>query len=204
VLVHAPVTTSPLGPKFRLSCARIGHLAARARAEHAHLAYAPTLAVASAQAAHSVHPNSWIPYPPLMKDIAGTAVPGGLALSTIGGTLTSRIHVPRAGRYTVWLEGSMTQRISVSIAGHEIGSVAGQIGQGGLWSELGSADLPAGLQRVVMNRASAGRFEPVGTGDVLGSLVLSRGAGPPPVRTLSPTHWRSLCSTSMQWLEIVR
>lgn len=204
VLTHDPVTTSPLGPRFTLSCARIGRVAAAARAEHAQLAYAPRIAVASVQASHSVHPISWVAYPPLLKDVAGTAVPGGLALSTIGGTLTSEIHVPRAGRYTVWLEGSITQRISVSIAGHRIGSVAGQIGQGGLWGELGTAYLPAGVQRVVMDRAAASRFEPVGTGDVLGSLVLSRGAGPPPVRTLSPTRWRSLCTTPIQWLEIVR
>jgi hypothetical protein len=204
VLGHDPVTTGPLGPRFTLSCARIGRTAARARVEHAQLAYAPKLALASVRASHSARPRSWLAYPPIRKDTAGTAVPGGLALSTIGGTLTSKIRVPRAGRYTVWLEGSLTQRITVSVAGRRVGSVSDQIGPAGLWSVVGSVELPAGVQPVVMHRAGASRLQPVGIGDVLGSLVLTRNASPPPVRTLAPGRWRTLCHMPLQWLEITR
>jgi hypothetical protein len=204
VLAHDPVTTGPLGPKFTLSCARIRRVAARARSEHGRLAFAPKPALASVQASHSTHPLSWLPYPPLRKDKAGTAVPGGLALSTIGGTLTSKIRVPRTGRYTVWLEGSLTQQITISVAGRRVGSVSNQVGPGGLWSVVGSVELPAGVQRVIMHRAGASRLQPVGIGDVLGSLVLTRNASPPPVRTVPPRRWRALCQTPLQWLEIIR
>ena len=199
VLAHLPVSTGPLGPAFSLSCPRIGRIAARARRERAQLAYAPQIAIAYVPAVHSVHPLSWRAYPP-----TNAPIPGGLALSRSGGTLTSKITVPEGGRYNVWLQGSLDQPLTVSIGLHTVGTVSGQVGPGGLWSDLGTTRLTHGVQPVIMRRRVASPFLPEGLGDELGSLVLTRGSAPPAIRTVSPARWRSLCATSLQWLEITR
>lgn len=204
VLAHDPVTSGPLGPRFTLSCLAIRRLAGRARADHARLAYAPKLELASVAAQRSSHPGSWHPYPPARTNLADDPVPGGLSLPIAGGTLTSKITVPHTGRYTVWLQGSLTQSITVSVAGRRVGTVSDQIGPGGLWGVVGSVRLPAGVQTIVLRREGVSPLRPAGIGDELGSLALTRNSTPPPVHTLSPSHWRSLCTTPIQWLEIVR
>ena len=197
-------TSGPLGPRFTLSCLAIRRLAGRARADHARLAYAPKLELASVAAQRSSHPGSWHPYPPARTNLADDPVPGGLSLPIAGGTLTSKITVPHTGRYTVWLQGSLTQSITVSVAGRRVGTVSDQIGPGGLWGVVGSVRLPAGVQTIVLRREGVSPLRPAGIGDELGSLALTRNSTPPPVHTLSPSHWRSLCTTPIQWLEIVR
>ena len=197
VLQHVPVTGA-LHPVQPLSCRRIRRLGARAAREHARLAVAPRPTGPTLDPIHSLHPASWTAFSP-----GSGPVPNALGLSLSGGTLTGRIQVPSAGRYTVWMQGSLVQRLSIAIALRPVGSVSGQIGPAGLFTDVGTVRLPAGEQPVIMHRSGASRLAPVQEGDTLGELVLTHGDRPPAVRTVAPSRARSLCGTPLQWLEIV-
>jgi hypothetical protein len=200
LLDHVAAQSTPLLHVTPPSCTRIRALGARARAQHARLAYAPRLPVASVQAVHSLHPRTWLAYSP-----SDTPALGALKLSPYGGTLTAKLRVPRTGTYTVWLQGSISQKISVAIGGQQAGSVSGRIGPGGMWTIVARrVHLSAGEQPVIMNRDSSTHFSQGSPNDILGSLVLTRTAQPAPVRTVAPSRAASLCGTPMQWLEIVR
>ena len=58
------------------------------------------------------------------------------------------VHVSVAGRYRVWLQGSLSRRVIVSVGRRLVGSVAYQLGSGGQFTEVGSVQLAAGDQPV--------------------------------------------------------
>jgi hypothetical protein len=190
---------APLYAPPRLSCRRVEHLGAVARAHHARLAFADSTLVASVKATHSLHTPTWFGLP-----TAANPIPDGLFLKPTAGLLSAVIHVPRAGRYTVWLQGSLTQKITVSIAERRVGSVSNQIGPGGLFTDVGTVLLPAGTQPVILDRAGASPFVPSSVDDSLGEIAISRTGAPPTLHTVSAADARSLCGRRLQWIEVVR
>lgn len=198
VLAHIPVTGA-LNPTRPLSCQRIRRVAGRAQREHARLAVSPRIAGLTLIPVHTLHPAEWV-VPP-----AGSApIPDALDLTRSGGTITGKVDVPRAGRYTVWLQGSLTQRIRIDIGLKPAGSVSDQIGPAGTFGDVGTVKLSAGVQPVIMHRAGPPALAPTDFANVLGRLVLTRSSRPPSVRTVAPADARSLCGVPIQWLEIVR
>jgi hypothetical protein len=112
--------------------------------------------------------------------------------------------VPRAGRYTVWVQGSLTQEMTVSIARRRVGSIADQIGPGGQFTDVGTVSLPAGEQPVILHRAGASPFVPSAANDSLGEVAITRTGAPPALHTVPATDARSLCGRRLQWIEVVR
>jgi hypothetical protein len=198
-VVAGDAADAPLYHPPALSCRAITRLGAQARTDHARLAFAAPTVVASVKATQSLHPFTWVPLP-----VLADPTPDGLTLKPTGGILTAEIRVPSAGRYTVWVQGSLTQKVTISIARRRVGSVAQQIGPGGLFAEVGTVSLPAGRQPVILDRAAESPFVPSGPDDSLGELAISRSGNPPSVQTIAPADAHSLCGRRLQWIEIVR
>lgn len=202
VLRHVTVGDQPDAALYRpagLSCRRIARLGAQARADHARLAFTSSTQSASIEAPHSVHPATWVTLP-----LDTEAVPYGLTLLPTAGTLRTALDVPRAGTYTVWIQGSLTQKMTVSIAGRRIGSIEQQIGPGTLFTDVGTARLSAGRTPVVLMRSGASRLVPTAALDTLGEIAISQSGAPPAVRTLPADRARFLCGRHLEWIEIVR
>jgi hypothetical protein len=70
---------------------------------------------------------------------------------------------------------------------------------------VGDVTLSAGEQPETIVRPSK-NLSPGdgGTGERLGPLMLIRDSGPPAVSEIDPSHARSLCGRSLDWIEIVR
>ena len=202
VLAHvitADPADAPLYAPSRLTCRQITRLGSHARTEHARLAFAAPTVVASVRATQSLHPPTWVGLP-----AAADPIPDGLFLKPTAGVLSAVIHVPRTGRYTVWLQGSLTQKVTVSIAERRVGSVVDAIGPGGQFTDVGTVSLPAGTQPVILDRAGASSFVPSAVDDSLGEIAISRTGVPPAVHTVSAADARSLCGRRLQWIEVVR
>jgi hypothetical protein len=115
------------------------------------------------------------------------------------------LRVPVDGRYQVWLQGSFSQRFQVWIGGHQVGSVAYELGPPGQSVNLGDVTLGAGDQPVRIAPSgddlapgNGGRFR------LIGPLMLVRESAPPTVAEIDPRRARALCGRLLDWLEIVR
>jgi hypothetical protein len=202
VLRHVIASDRPDAPLYRppaLTCREITRLGTQARTEHGRIAFSTPTAASSVEAIHSTHPATWVPLP-----IDTGTIPHGLTLLPGAGMLRTTLHVPRTGHYSLWVQGSLTQKMTVSVNGRRVGSIAQQIGPGTIFTNLGTVRLNAGTAHVVLTRAARSRLIPSKEEDSLGDIVLSRTGAPPAVRYASPAHARSLCGHDLQWVEIVR
>jgi hypothetical protein len=182
-----------------LSCRRIIGLGSRARSEHARISFVASTVVASVKATESIRPPTWVGLP-LLDD----PLPDGLTLKATQGILSAVIHVPAAGRYTVWVQGSLTQKMTVSIAERRVGSISQQIGPGSMFTDVGEVRLAAGTQPVILSRAPASPLVPTHSADLLGEIAITQTGDPPSIQTVAPADARSLCGRQLQWIEIVR
>jgi hypothetical protein len=200
VLAHVAISggLDPAGPP---RCQQIRSLGDRAAAEHATLDVVPRPALPTFDPIRSVHPSGWIAN---VGDESST--PDLLQLDSQPGTVNGLINVPAAGRYQVWLEGSLTQRVSVSVGLHPVGSVANDAGPPGLFRQVGTVSLPAGRQPVILTRSGAGLgpVNQIPPTDALGPLILVPGSEISPIEQVSPAAASSLCGRSLEWIEIVR
>ena len=192
--------TSGLHKLKPLSCSRIRATAALATRKHARLTYSPQITAATLAPDHTLHPIGWVPFP-----TGQSPVPGALELPTEAGTVTGKIMVPRTGTYTVWLQGQLSQPVSVNVGLRHIGTVSGQIGPAGLFADVGHVHLKAGSQPVILNRSGESSFSPVTVGDALGDLVLTHGTSgrPAPVHSIAPARASTLCHRRLHWIDVV-
>jgi hypothetical protein len=204
VLQHISLS-SGLDPRPMPRCTSITKTGALAAREHARLAYvarptAPTLIPTQAP-----HPQSWV-----QTTANGDGDPDLLQLSQRAGAVAGLVRVARPGRYQVWLEGSLSRRVSVWVGRQLVGSVVHQLGSPGQFLKVGTVNLAAGDQPVQILRPASdlrpGNVVPgyAGTGELLGPLMLVRDSKPPAVREIAPQHARSLCGQPLEWIEIVR
>jgi hypothetical protein len=146
-----------------------------------------------ASLAESSYPPSWVPTEPGSPDL----VPHG------PGTARLRLDVPRAGRYGVYLQGSVRNRLTVRVDGAEVGSVEEQLNEARQFLYFGPVELGAGSHTVELDYAgqtlapgSGGAPEPIGP------LVLSPVANEnPPLRELPAADATQLCGKRLDWVE---
>jgi hypothetical protein len=121
------------------------------------------------------------------------------------GAVTLTVPVPGDGVYTAWIAGDWFGRASVSIDGHEVGSLREELNWPGLYSDLGSTPLAAGRHEVTI-RYQRGGWRPGsgGTSYAFGPVALSPADSREPVITVSPTRARTLCGRPWDWVESVR
>jgi hypothetical protein len=170
--------------------------AAHAAAMHARLAYVARSPFPTLVPTQATRPPNWglvsgDPYSLLPRDQPGSVV--------------GNLRVEQPGTYQVWLEGSFSQRLPISIAGHNVGSVAYELGPPGQAVHVGDVTLSAGEQRVEIDRPG-NNLTPGdgGIGRLLGPLMLVRDDAAPAVSEIDPAQARTLCWQSLDWLEIVR
>lgn len=171
-------------------------------------------APAGAELAYAVPPEDVVsglnhgPHPGYWREIGPDSL---LALGAGEAKLT--VEVPRAGRYTIWMEGSVGRKLDVYIDGHALGSVEYEERYPGQFLMFGSATLTAGAHTLRVVRGN-GTLQP-GSGDgaadgegrTFGAIVF---------RHEQPTNDRvyvaprsaaqSVCRSkvSYQWLEVVK
>jgi hypothetical protein len=149
-----------------------------------------------ASLSESSHPESWIPTEAGSPDL----VPHG------PGTARLRVHVDTPGRYSFYLQGSVRNRLTLLVDGHEVGSVSEQLNEAKQFLSFGNAPLAAGTHRVEL--VLAGQTLAPGSGgppEPIGPLVLSPVADEDlPVRIVPSSQAAGLCGKRLDWLEAIR
>ncbi len=140
----------------------------------------------------TTHPSAWrwAGYP-------RTLLPLG------AGTITSRVRVPRAGRYEVWLGGSVRPRVDLFVDGRQVGQVRHQLNNAGEFVLLGKARLHAGDHELAiqfggsdLHPGSGGAPSPIGP------LELSAADPASDRLTRVPANrGSSLCGRRLDWIE---
>src|SRR5262249_51592115 len=201
VLSHYPLGGS-LEPAATPSCRWVRLIAARAARVGAQLAYVARATATATATAPALVPTQ-AEHPPNWGAVEGD--PTALIPRQQRGSVVGTISVPHAGAYQIWLEGSFGQRISVSLAGRRVGSVAYELGPPEQFVRIGQASLPAGRLRAEITWPASG-LAPGEEGEdrLLGPLMLVPSGARTDVALENPDRARLLCRRSLDWLEIVR
>jgi hypothetical protein len=139
----------------------------------------------------------------LVTAIRPEAIP--VVTPSLTGTVTERIAIPEAGRYTAWLAGDWFGRSSVVVDGHEVGSKRAELNWPGLFTNLGSVRLGPGSHAVALSYDTSGLHPGSGGAPFsFGPLTLSREDAREPVLRVAPSRALSLCGRQLDWIEAVR
>jgi hypothetical protein len=194
---RAPLEHLPLGSFADPGAVDCGEVlqAAKLAGPGGTLAAAERGPTATASLAEASHPASWVPTEPGSPDL----IPHG------PGTAVLRVSVPRSGRYGLYLQGSIRNRLELLVDGKSVGSVEQQLNPARQFLYFGDAKLPAGTREVelvlgsqTLGPGSGGPPEPIGP------LVLSATENEdPPVRNLPASRARSLCGRRLDWVEVL-
>jgi hypothetical protein len=185
----------PLGeaadPSADAQCAAVRELAGRIPSST--LAYAERTPNVVVDARDMQHPASWS---------------NGSALTLLPrdeGTASTDVVLPKAGPWTLWLGGSVRGRIETVVDGRPLGSVRHLLNNTGLYIELGTSELDAGLHTVEL-RYSGTDAHPGSGGRVfpIGPLVLERmSASEQRVGAIPATRAGELCGKRLDWVQVV-
>jgi hypothetical protein len=149
----------------------------------------------SASLGESTHPSNWTPTEPGSPDL----VPRG------EGEAGLLLDVPKSGRYDLYLQGSVRNRLILHVDGEEVGSVEQQLNAGKQFLYFGRHRLGAGEHEVVLSYG--GQTVAPGSGgppEPIGPLVASSIANQdPPVLTVPAAQARSLCGKHLDWVEVL-
>jgi len=179
-----------------VECSRVRDLAHLAGFRGAQLLAASPPELVSVSATRARHPVHWTPAS------VGLVMKGP-------GRLQAAFAVPHAGAWELWLQGEIMRPLKVSVDGHLLGSVGGQLGGDSLnpdtMAPLG-LQLAAGEHRLSITRGPAGLAPGDGGWAFLYRIFLTpagaRSGGT--IRTVPPAGWRSLCGHAFDWIEVVR
>ena len=124
------------------------------------------------------------------------------------GTLRAHFTLPTGGSWDVWVQGDLMPTVQLSVDGHTIASISGQLSGNSLVADTIPAipvRLAAGAHSLSLTRSSAG----LGPGE-LGSAVLDSifltpagAGGSPTLRSVTTSRWKTLCGREYQWVELV-
>jgi len=176
-----------------LQCSAIGRLAHTATPRGARLVAAEAPELVPVDVASASHP-AW----------ANTRL--GLVMARRG-RLASTFTLPHAGVWELWLQGEIMPAVQVSVDGHPLASISGQLT--GVASDPDTmaplrVPLAAGPHRLSITRGSPNPLAPGSGGSaILDSIFLTpSGAGSlATLRVTRATRWRSLCGRRLQWVE---
>jgi hypothetical protein len=186
----------PLGDTEHASaparCDRVKQLAGLARAQGGRLAVARRPAPEEAEL--SAPPGSGWRSDPAMR---GAVIPKGPAKES------SELVVPGRGPYDVFVRGSYRGRLRVSVDGRRISSERHRLSHSGQYEPLGTVALRTGRHDVGVDYSS-GWLTPGSGGQEagLGPLFFVRRSAQA-VRRVAPARARSLCGSTLDWIEAV-
>ena len=138
VRLHLGLGT-PLDPGAVPRCAEVRRVAAAAR---------------PAGALHAVRARE-----PVIAGLGGDG--SGAVYPRRPGPLTTTVDLPRAGRWAIWLGGSLRTAATVAVDGVIAGRTDPQLSYGGQWIDVGAMTLSAGPHAISV-RISGGRLRPGG------------------------------------------
>ncbi len=190
-LAHVALAGSPSA-----QCARIGSLARQAGRDGAQLIGAESPELIGISLARAAHPTRW------------GHQRQGLVMSTPG-RLSAAFALPAPGVWDVWVQGQIMPTIELSVDGHRIASIAGQLDGNSLVPDTVPpvpVQLAAGRHRVSVTRAGFSLAPGDGGSAVLDAIVLTPARTDPqgPLRVAAPARWRTLCGRQYRWIEITR
>lgn len=199
VLAHLPLGRDVLHQAARVSEPVARRWAARARARGGRIAYVPRERPPVFLATRGPRPILWIGFGNFPE-----------ALLTEGpANIMREIHIPRTGRYSVWVEGSFEREITIGVDGKPLPRRPEGLNNPGAYASLGTVRLTRGRHELSI-RQHGGTLWP-GSGGYLSSL---RHIGPiffdpvanerDAVREIDPARWRELIGVRADWLEVVR
>ncbi len=196
----APSTTIlqhlPLGdfadPAAKPACAEVRNLA-RLAGPHGTIAAVERAPTVVASLAQSTHPGTWVPTEAGSPDL----VPHG------PGTAQLQVNVPRAGRYGLYLQGSVRNRLTLLVDGTEVGSVEQQLNEARQFLYFGQTQLAAGSHEVelvyqgqTLAPGSGGPPEPIGPLVLRATQLRELMA-----RKLPASRAGELCGRRLDWME---
>jgi hypothetical protein len=124
------------------------------------------------------------------------------------GEVAGPVHVRKAGRYEVWLDGSIGQGFVVWVGRKYVGSISNELGPPGQWNRIGTVTLAAGAQPALIRREpmglSPGADDANPNNRLLGPLTLVPAGYQPTVDEIAPAQAKRLCGRSVNWIEVVR
>jgi len=147
----------------------------------------------TASLTEATYPADWTPTEPGSPDL----VPRG------PGSVELEVAVPQSGRYDLYLQGSVRNRLTAYVDRGEVGSVVQQLNPARQFLHFGNVPLRRGSHEVVLEYdgqtlgpGSGGPPEPIGP------LVLSSTRNDdPPVRRVPSSEAESLCGRNLDWIE---
>ena len=123
---------------------------------------------------------------------------------TLAGAGAARIEVrvPRAGRYAVWLGGSISGPVTVAVNGAAVGTARYEIQEDAQYVPFGSIGLEAGRYELSVSY-NGGDWRPGSGGPpaTIGPLVLAREEPEHPPFTVPLNSARTLCGRTLDWVE---
>lgn len=177
------------------SCREVAQIARRAAQEHRQLIYSPRPLNIEADLASAAHSANVRPVPDLE---------GRPNLTFAGpGHVEGGFDVPRAGRYVVWLGGTVDRPMHVYIDGREVGAPSRQSGGDGTVIRVAAVQLAAGHHVFRLARGGGDLLpdDALSTG-IDGFVLEPVGADESPVETAAPSAWRTLCGRPLDWIEL--
>jgi hypothetical protein len=188
VLAHLPLGDA-VQPGGVPSCAAVSRLARTQGA--AELIAAPAENPMIVGAGEGSHPRGWA---------------DGREYLSLNGAGTARllVTVPQAGRYELWLGGSMSGPVRLAVNGVELGTARYETQEDGQYVPFGAIGLEHGRYEVTIGY-DGGDWRPGSGGPpaTVGPLVLRREAPHPPLVTVPLAGARSLCGRTLDWIEAV-
>lgn len=127
---------------------------------------------------------------------------GGHLLLDGAGTARIAFTVAHAGRYAVWLGGSMAGPVTVAVNGVRIATVRYETTEDGEYVPLGAFDFEHG-NYVVSIGYDGGDWRPGSGGapTLIGPLMLQPETAEKQLLSVAPTAARSLCGRTLDWVE---
>ena len=112
-------------------------------------------------------------------------------------------EIPEAGRYEVWLGGSLRPSYDLEVDGEEVDTGRQQLNTAGNYIPLGSVELEPGSHTFKVSIGSADLHPgSAGSDGPVGPLVIQRTSSSPPRLTSVPASAaRSLCGQPWDWIE---
>jgi hypothetical protein len=181
-----PVATPP--------CTRIQELARQATAEHARLIAYQRPAPIVARGDQTLWPGVWLHDRP-----ERTLTP------TTPGTAVSHIAVAGSQGYELWLGGSFSRGIAVSVDGRHVGSVKDQLSNIDGYVHLADVKLTPGIHTFALTYPHSGLTPGSAENRItsLNAIALQPQSPPSGLIEVAPRQAARLCGRPLDWIEIV-
>jgi hypothetical protein len=120
------------------------------------------------------------------------------------GAARLRVTIPRAGRYELWLGGSISGPVKLTVNGTEIGTARYELQEDGQYVPFGSIGLERGKYEIAISY-DGGDWRPGSGGPAatVGPLILEREAPDPKLLDVPLTAAHTLCGRTLDWIEAV-